>query len=335
MRQTIDARPAGIKLAMVSDHERQPGIRGEIIGWSAGAARRNRDFLASIDPTRADGIALAYTLTVRDTPEDAKAWAAIIEAFRKRLQRMGAIRDHWVVEWQKRGAPHLHGFAYFQPDALVAGCHGDPDAAWPEGQALEDTLDHMGVMACDWVKRHWLDLTRHLRTTPKAQHVMPMHAHHGWIWYVAKHASRGADHYQRQRHELPSGWQKSGRLWGKGGDWPTVAHKADSDPATWFRLRRVLRRYGLAQARTMLRRGQRWGNRHQVESARRALVYHRGFGHSEAETPAEKRKWSELRGSNVAIPLEASARLIAWARDHDAAEVTHRETIRDGEVETV
>jgi hypothetical protein len=184
--------------------------------------------------------------------------------------------------------------------------------------------------ACNHVRRHWLDLTQHLRTTAKAQHIKAMHAHHGWIWYVSKHASRGADHYQRQRHELPPGWQKSGRLWGKGGDWPTSVHKADADPRTWFRLRRALRRYGLAQARSQLARGLAYGNRHQVESALRALAYHRGFGRSDAETPAEKRKWSELRGSNVAIPLHASARLITWAKDHAQGELTNRETILDG-----
>jgi predicted SnoaL-like aldol condensation-catalyzing enzyme len=314
----------------VSNHKREPGERGEIVGWTAGAARRNRDFLQSIDATRADGIAVAYTLTVRDVPEDAETWAALVDTFRKRLARMGAIRDHWVIEWQKRGAPHLHGFAYFCPNRLRESDDLAKLQPWPEDpEILSAMFDWLGRNAAFKIVEHWLDLSQRYRTSAKGQHVVPVHGLIGWLAYLMKHASRGADHYQRQRHQLPPGWQKSGRLWGKGGSWPTRTDSLVVDDVSGLRFRRALRAYGRAQARTQLRRGIEHGNSAQIATAKRALAYHRRFGHSDAETPAEKRRWSALRGSNVTIPGRAAADLLDWAIDHPHSTVSEGATVID------
>lgn len=43
-----------------------------------------------------------------------------------------------------------------------------------------------------------------------------------WIQYLAKHAVRGVSNYQRSAENIPLAWKgKTGRVWRKGGDWPT------------------------------------------------------------------------------------------------------------------
>jgi hypothetical protein len=91
--------------------------RGGIAGWSPGAVRRNLQFLYSIDADelQRDGtVALAFTLTVLDCPETPRAWSAAVERFMLFMQReLGCVRIHWVVEWQRRKVPHLHGCLFF------------------------------------------------------------------------------------------------------------------------------------------------------------------------------------------------------------------------------
>lgn len=71
----------------------------------------------------------------------------------------------------------------------------------------------------------------------------------GWLKYLSKHASRGVAHYQRQG--TPNGWTGTGRLWGKGGSWPVVEPLAlVVDDPTMRRLRRLVRGYVLAEARS-------------------------------------------------------------------------------------
>jgi hypothetical protein len=330
MPRKITVAPFGSKTAVVSDHKREPGERGEIVGWTAGAARRNRDFLQSIDAARLNGIAVAYTLTVRDTPPDAETWAKLIDTFRKRLHRMGCVRDHWVVEWQKRGAPHLHGFAYFDPVKL-----GQLNAltrqvlARDPAPPYDELCQWLGDIAATKVREHWLELTKDYKTSWRGQHTQRMDGLIGWLQYLMKHASRGADHYQRQRSQLPEGWQKSGRLWGKGGQWPTRTDSVVVDDTTGFRFRRALRGYGRAQAVSQLRAGIRHQNKAQIATAKRALSYHRRFGHSDKETPDEKRRWSAVRGSNVTISGDAARTLLEWAIDHDLSTVESGETLVD------
>jgi hypothetical protein len=245
---------------------------------------------------------------------------------------MGAIRDHWVIEWQKRGAPHLHGFAYFCPNRLKERNYWAKDQPWPEDpDHLQEFLDWLGDWTSNEIRYGWLDLSQRYRTSAKGQHCARVHGLIGWLAYLMKHASRGADHYQRQRSQLPAGWQKSGRLWGKGGSWPTRSDSLVVDDVSGFRFRRVLRAYGRAQARTQLRRGIEHGNLAQIATAKRALAYHRRFGHSDRESPEEKRRWSAVRGSNVTIPGHAAVDLLEWAIDHEASTVSEGATVIDRE----
>lgn len=177
--------------------------RSTVGGWSQGAIRRNTRFLYSIDERKLTGEGFALTLTVRDCPATADDWHTIRKKFERRLRRMGVIRTHWVTEWQRRGVPHLHAAVYF-PTTHVQRI-GFP--------ALETAI-----------RRHWLDAgAADLGSARWSQWVVPITGVVGWMQYVSKHAARGLRHYQRSPDSVPAAWQgRTGRMWGKTGDWPTV-----------------------------------------------------------------------------------------------------------------
>jgi hypothetical protein len=138
-------------------------------------------------------------------------------------------RWHWVVEWQRRGTPHLH-LAFYTP----SGWH-------PSGSPI---TDNVGA----WTVRVWLALAAQYRPGEVGQAVVPITGPLGWLEYLSKHASRGVAHYQRQGS--PAGWTATGRLWGHGGSWPVcepvVAVISD---VTMRRVRRLVRSYVIADAR--------------------------------------------------------------------------------------
>lgn len=208
-------------MATSGTHQRRGGPRGNVTGWSPGAARRNIAFLRSVDERELTGHGYAITLTVKDCPGTIEDWTTCLDKWIKRQRRSGLIRLHWVMEYQARAVPHLHCAAWY-------------DDAAASIKAITD----------------WVEITQHLRTGPRGQHIREIDGPIGWFQYMAKHCGRGSKHYQRQQGLLPEKWTKSPRVWGKSGDWPTV------DPAEgtitdnqFYRLRRRVRSLRVAQAR--------------------------------------------------------------------------------------
>lgn len=200
------------------------GKRSAVMGWSAASVRRHKRWLYSVESSQLSGSGCGVTLTLRDTPPDQETWGRLLRALLQRLRDSGMIRWHWVVEWQRRGTPHLH-MAVYGPESL------SPEA--------------VGELAI----AHWLALTRPYGAATVGQFATPITGPVGWLKYLSKHASRGVAHYQRQG--MPSGWSKSGRLWGYGGAWPCIQPVAGViDDQTFWRVRRMVRRYAIAQARS-------------------------------------------------------------------------------------
>lgn len=211
----------GITMATSGTHKRRGGKRGNVTGWSPGAARRNVAFLRSIDERELTGHGYAITLTLRDCPLEHLIWLAFLTAWIKRQRRAGMIRLHWVMEFQSRGVPHLH----------VAIWYDNVEAS---KKALTD----------------WIAITESCRSTIKGQHIRPIEGAVGWFMYLAKHCGRGQKHYQRQQNLLPAQWEKSPRVWGKSGDWP-VEEVAEGKLTSnqFYRLRRLVRYQRVARAR--------------------------------------------------------------------------------------
>lgn len=208
-----------------NDHRRMK--RGQVEGWSVGAARRNSEFLMSVREDQLTGAGCAITLTLRDCPPTADDWHRVRKALVERLRRAGMVRLHWVTEWQRRGVPHLHMAIW-----------------WPDAYRIGEVIDA------------WLALTGEAYGAGRAgQHGRPIDGAIGWFQYLAKHAVRGVKHYQRSGDNVPEGWQeKTGRVWGHSGDWPLAAPRKfglqdQHGDGGWFQLRRMVRSWRISEAR--------------------------------------------------------------------------------------
>lgn len=269
---TFKAYPNG---ATMGRGNTQPvgGPRGLVTGWSASSVRRHKRWLYSVETTGLDGIGAAVTLTLRECPADHEEWRGILNRLFDRLRLEGFTRWHWVVEWQRRGVPHVHMAVYGRP---------------PEFNSSAD----VGNV----VVAHWLALTAaSYRAALAAQHVTPITGAVGWLQYLSKHASRGVAHYQRQG--MPEGWTKTGRLWGYGGNWPVGEPIAGVlTDQQMHRVRRMVRRYAIAQARSAALKYDRAGQRGKASAAWDSVAFLRGM------LTCNDRALSTVRGVSDWVP---------------------------------
>lgn len=202
------------------------GLRGSVNGWTRASVRRHKQWLYSVDVNGLDGDGYGVTLTLRDSPPTHTEWVALVARLHRAFREAGLSRWHWVVEWQRRGTPHLHLAVYSPP-------------GWKA-----PISDNAGA----WTVRTWLSLAGEYGAAEVGQAVVAITGPLGWLEYLSKHASRGVAHYQRQG--TPAGWSKTGRLWGKGGSWPVVEPvEAVITDLTMRRMRRFVRAYVVADAR--------------------------------------------------------------------------------------
>jgi len=262
-------RPRRKSLKVGEEGEPVGGLRGAVVGFSRASARRLR--LAFLCWDRQDYQKCAFTVTVKAhrEPQD---WRQLMYRFRK-LVIAFELSLIWRIELQKRGTPHLHGVVYF-PEVFFAD--------------LMEAIYHM-----DRIIEHWLEVSARYVSTAKAQNIKPISDSLGWLQYLAKHASRGAGHYQRSRESMPEGWKKTGRMWGKGGTWVTrEPMKFDLDRRANFAYRRLQRSYRISQARSSK-------NPSSVKFARRMLT-------------CNLRGLSEVRGTSGWIPEAVTLTMLSF-----------------------
>lgn len=255
-----------------------PPPRGVISGWSAGAVRRHTRRLYSVASESLTAEGFALTLTMRDTPASHSDWFAYRVAWIRRVERMpGFVRLHWVVEWQKRGTPHLHVAVYG---------HG-----WTrlEAQALI---------------RAWLDVAEECGALWGAQDFEYIDGGLGWLRYLSKHAARGVAHYQRQG--MPSGWEKTGRLYGFRGEWPFAdPEEARPTQAGYWRLRRLVRSWRVANARAAHAALPPGASEEAARSARRRITSAR------SALASGSRRHSAVRGMSEWVPEDVALTFLA------------------------
>lgn len=231
--------------------------RGDVSGWTPKSARGNTEFLQSVEYNGLSGLGLAFTGTIKDCPLTPDDWHQLRNSFTRRLKRLGLIRFHWVTEWQRRGVPHLHGMFFF------------PECSGSDYISLVKSISYA-----------WLSLAKPYGGLSRGVHIVPMTDARGWAEYEAKHASRGCNHYQRSKTNIPKEWQsKTGRVWGKGGEWPVQESMvfATSGDVFW-RFRRLVRSWRLSEARASCKP-------RRIDYARKSLK-------------CNNRKLSAVRGTN-------------------------------------
>lgn len=170
-------------------------------------------FLQSVDPDALPPAGFALTLTMGGWPASAAEFHAARDRFLTGARRLGFPIQHWVVESTALGRPHLHLALYGERSQLAS--------RW--------------LLVCRWLAicddRGWT-------VEARAQTVEPITSVVGWLQYVSKHGSRGVTHYQRST--VPSGWEVTGRLWGKSSNWPCPDPlRYDLTEAEYHRFRRL------------------------------------------------------------------------------------------------
>jgi len=303
----ITLTPHGIKAGRSAGSNKTPPKRGKTKGWSQATARRNRDFLKSINPTLLDGHSISASLTLGRTyrviPADMQA---IRQKFFKRLDREKALRHHWVMEFQRDGTPHLHMMIFF-PDSIHA-----------------ETAKQI-------VRDHWIEVTQLTGAEPWGQHVVAVHSLTGWLQYLAKHGARGAEHYQRS---MPKGWEAPGRMWGKSGEWPTSVQEFDCDRSTFYRLRRWVRNWRIADATKDLRKARLRCDDKGTQIALRRIRSARQLLNRGSRMKSELLGFDEWAGPKVILPMIAllMSRSGAYWRDYaDAKASPYTYPVRQGQ----
>lgn len=255
-----------------SEHKRAK--RKQVRGWTAKSARSNREFLWSVVFPELTGLGHSVTLTVRTCPPTAADWDRLRDRWLKRLRRGGMIRFHWLTEWQARGVPHLHGVVFF------------PSPGTDREFALQQRL----------IQDAWVEVCAEAGADRLSQDTKPMSDISGWWQYLGKHASRGAKHYQRAGDTVPPAWRGSvGKMWGKGGKWPTrEGMRLELADGGFYELRRGVRAYRRAQARDS-------GNGREIVAARRMLK-------------CNVQEEAEVRGFSCWMPEEVQLRLHFWVQ---------------------
>jgi hypothetical protein len=202
--------------------ERPQPKRGDTSGWSRDVARRNTDFLMSVQADLLTGHGHALSLTIKECPASPSDWQKVRRSFVKRLERLDMLRMHWLTEWQKRQVPHLHAAVWFS----------EPQ---PPGR----------------ISQHWLSVASSYQAGPLSQHVSPIYGSVGWFEYLAKHATRSVSNYQRSPHSVPPAWKGvTGRMWGHIGSWPLSEPKElELCFRSWWQYRRLMIRYQISKAR--------------------------------------------------------------------------------------
>lgn len=293
----------------VNSHRR--AIRGDCEGWTNSATRSNRNFLYSVDETNLTGIGFALSLTVKRCPLSPNEWASIRDLFIRRLKRVGLQRMHWLTEWQRRGVPHLHAAVWFS-------------------EASEATFSQK------LITDHWLDLSSLYASSRSGQHVVLINNDVGWFKYLSKHAVRGLQHYQRSADSIPQAWQgKTGRMWGKIGDWPTVEPlRLDLKPRQYHRVRRLIRSWRKADARQFVQdqakkiefdlvlqlsylRNDPQALQFFVSKAIRNFGYSKRIVTARTMLRCSDDKLSGCRGASEWVPADTQDRIVDWVSRSD------------------
>ncbi|PWQ95763.1 rolling circle replication-associated protein [Leucothrix pacifica] len=162
------------------------GIRGAIKEWSKKSRSRCERHIRNVP----QGSIVAFlTLTYPKVyTNDGKAVKRDLATMVKRLKRMGVSGGIWFLEFQKRGAPHVHAFLGQWP----SGGAGAVARAWYEvvGSGDEKHLDwHLGRLSgrpcLEWMRNQ-----------------------HAASYYACKYAVKS------QQKDVPEEYQNVGRFWG-------------------------------------------------------------------------------------------------------------------------
>lgn len=224
----------------------QPPERTATKGWTPNVARRNEQRLQQVDFEAIDGVPAFVTLTMPSgqmsdvSAADFHGW---LKSWLRYMKRHGLTHYYWILEFQASGNPHLHVLVWLDHEP-------EPLETFKALRSWVGILNKSGVGA-RLQGQIWEPIDVGAEITVDGETV-PAHPERV-LMYLAKHAARGVAHYQRQIENMPDDWQyRSGRVWGHDRGLPLCAQEdVETDYPTFHRFRRLVRRWRLAEARSI------------------------------------------------------------------------------------
>ncbi|OEJ93117.1 hypothetical protein [Streptomyces thermolilacinus] len=236
-----------------------------ITEWSAKSRARMTRTLAELDYGPLLRLGLRLPMTTLTYPGDwltvaptGKAVKEHLKAYRKRFERAWGFAPIgiWKLEFQRRGAPHIH-FWGPEPEGTAGELRRLTQARYRP--AVGDGLPYR-----QWLSVVWADIVAHPDPEERRRHQLAgtavdfregerMRDPRRLAVYFTKHGSYAAKEYQNR---VPEQWQRPGagpgRFWGYWGlESAAVAVEVDPAAAVWAA--RILRRYARAQGVTQQR----------------------------------------------------------------------------------
>lgn len=205
--------------------------RGKVTSWSKRSRARMARRLAELDyapmlldPSRPPAmVTLTLPADFRTSTPDGAAFKKQVKVFRNRWERKwGPLRAVWKLEFQLRGAPHLHMLACPPQDA---GFREWLSTTWA------DVVSHPDRKQREAHQRAGtnVDFGRGLRNRDPRRVAV----------YFSKHG-QFADKDGQNR--VPEGWEDVGRFWGYWNLTPAVS-EVEVTPAEAVHVARLLRRH--------------------------------------------------------------------------------------------
>lgn len=302
-----------------------PVERGEVLAWSAKSRTRMIARLASLDygPLFAEGRTAAMVtltlpgdwLTVAPTGREFKR---LMQGWIKRYEKVwGPLLCIWKLEFQSRGAPHLHLFMAPPHGVRLCRCRtcGRPG-------------ERLGFKA--WLSHSWADVVGHPVEDEYRKHLL---AGTGIDYregtkatdpkrlavYFGKHGGAGGG--KEYQHQVPAEWQGEGN--GPGRFWgvrrlEAVLIGADVPADRWYAYRRVVRRWSARQA--FYPTGSRYPARVELRTRERMVARGELVDPVTGEARTRKRKVTRRRaylagaGGGFVLPNDGPAFVSALVR---------------------
>lgn len=235
------------RVASGEDEPMAYGVRATITEWSRRSRTRLVRAIAELDFSKlmaGDPCAMVTLTYARDwlsAAPNGKATKQHLRLFQLAWRRRwgSSLVGVWKLEFQRRGAPHVH--------ILTVPPRSKHFRAWLS-QTWADIVDHQDPV----------DRARHLLAGTAVDYAEGARCRdpRRCAVYFLKHSSKTVDSKEYQ-HIVPEAWrelgQGPGRFWGYWGLRKSTV-TLELDPADFVSVRRVLRRWGEANGRRVFRR---------------------------------------------------------------------------------
>lgn len=248
----IDAAAAVLGVAQVYTSTARPPAR-RVREWSRASRRRMTRTLAELDYSEwsgQGGVLAMVTLTLPGSWQvvaaNGRQFKALIRAFLERWRRaIGSVRGLWKLEFQKRGAPHLHMLV--RVPAMVGTLVFEQwlSETWADicAESLSDDELTEWIASGEYSKHlsagTGVDFSGVKFSDPRRTSV-----------YFLKHSAKTMDDKEYQ-HIVPEEWRAEGagpgRFWGYWGLRRARA-ELEVDHHGFIRARRILRKVAAARA---------------------------------------------------------------------------------------